>query len=343
MYDTATGNTISFTGLTTEYAMMPMFSTDGKELVYNDYPDADGAVSGRTLTMMGTSTCAREDDALEVLRIALYRTRTYYAGLALLHPGRQAESSSRSATTRTSPSEPSPPDYDAGSSQLYTIDIATKTSHRLDMTSGYNGSTDYLPFQGRDENLDFFPTVNPISAGGYYWVYFTSRRSYGNTEVMGKVPGKDDIASKSIWVTAVDINPTPGTDSRPPRFLPAGSRELGSGNIRVVAVLAPCVGDGATCERPDCCGGAVPSRAKVRPARDLRRRHGPMHGDRPLLRRHRGPVPRRGHSRSTRRFFAPRTSARGDSCSRSLATSAVQAESAFVRPRPSPVSPWKYS
>ena len=132
-------------------------------------------------------------------------------------------------------------------------------AHRLDMTSGYNGGTDYLPFQGRDENLDFFPTVNPISAGGYFWVYFTSRRSYGNTEVMGKVPGQNDIASKSIWVSAIDINPTPDTDPSHPAFYLPG-QELGSGNIRAFAVLAPCVGDGATCESGlDCCGGSCTS------------------------------------------------------------------------------------
>ncbi len=250
MYDTSTGNTITFKGLTTEYAMMPMFSTDGKEIVYNDYPDADGAVGGHTLTLMDFDLPSKTFSN----GTQLFTDQTKYPGWPFFTPdGKQVIFSLGAAPNFAS--EPSPPDYNAGSAQLYVVDVATKTSHRLDMTSGYNGGTDYLPFQGRDENLDFFPTVNPISAGGYFWVYFTSRRSYGNTEVMGKVPGQNDIASKSIWVSAVDINPTPGTDPSHPAFYLPG-QELGSGNIRAFAVLAPCVGDGATCESGlDCCGG----------------------------------------------------------------------------------------
>jgi hypothetical protein len=63
------------------------------------------------------------------------------------------------------------------------------------------------------------------------------------------------VGSKSIWVSAIDINAPAGTDPSHPAFYLPG-QELGSGNIRAFAVLAPCVGDGATCESGiDCCGG----------------------------------------------------------------------------------------
>jgi WD40-like Beta Propeller Repeat len=250
MYDTATGKTISFTGLTTQYAMMPMFSTDGTEIVYNDYPDGDAAVGGHTLTVMDFDLASKTFSNPR----QIFTDPMNYPGWPFFTPdGKQVIFSLGVAPNFAS--EPSPPDYNAGSAQLYVVDLATKTSHRLDETSGYNGTTDYLPFPGRDENLDFFPTVNPISAGGYFWVYFTSRRQYGNVETAGK----DEVASKSIWVSAIDIDPPAGTDPSHPAFYLPG-QELGSGNIRAFAVLAPCVGNGATCESGlDCCGGTCTS------------------------------------------------------------------------------------
>ena len=136
-----------------------------------------------------------------------------------------------------------------------------------------------MPFPGRDENLDFYPTVNPVSAGGYFWVYFTSRRSYGNLLRQGL---RDDVGSKSIWVSAIDINAPAGTDPSHPAFYLPG-QELGSGNIRAFAVLAPCKGDGATCESGlDCCGGSCTT-GKCGVARRRAQATGPVHADRPVL------------------------------------------------------------
>jgi WD40-like Beta Propeller Repeat len=254
MYNTSTGATIPYTGLTTSYAMMPMFSTDGKQIVYNDFPDGDAAVGGHTLTVMDFNASTK---AFSNPR-TIFTDPTKYPGWPFFTPdGKQVIFSLGVAPNFAS--EPSPPQYNAGSAQLYEVDVASKTAHRLDETSGYSGSTDYLPFPGRDENLDFFPTVNPLSAGGYFWVYFTSRRQYGNMVQNGSVPGKDDVASKSIWVSAIDINPTPGTDPSHPAFYLPG-QELGSGNIRAFSVLAPCKGDGSGCESGiDCCGGSCTS------------------------------------------------------------------------------------
>jgi hypothetical protein len=39
-----------------------------------------------------------------------------------------------------------------------------------------NGKT--LP--ARDQDLNYYPTVSPVAAGGYFWAFFTSRRTYGN-------------------------------------------------------------------------------------------------------------------------------------------------------------------
>ena len=253
MYNTATGAVITFSGLTTPYAMMPMFSTDGKEIVYNDYQAVSGGpASGHTLTVMDFDVATKTfSNARQI-----FTDPSKYPGWPFFTPdGKQVIFTLGSAPNFAT--DTMPPSAAPNSAQLYVVDLATKTSHRLDRASGYNGSTEYLPFPGRDENLDFFTTVNPVSAGGYFWAYFTSRRQYGNTVVPGAMApaGASDVASKSIWVSAIDINPTPGTDPSHPAFYLPG-QELGSGNIRAFAVLAPCVGDGATCETGlDCCGG----------------------------------------------------------------------------------------
>ena len=138
--------------------------------------------------------------------------------------------------------------------------VASATTHRLDQASGYDDAgVEYLPFPGRDENLDFYPTVAPISTGGYFWTYFTSRRAYGNVYPGLNGQGAADVGTKAIWVSAIDIGAPAGTDPSHPAFYLPG-QELGSGNIRAFAVLAPCKGDGSSCESGlDCCGGSCTS------------------------------------------------------------------------------------
>jgi hypothetical protein len=253
MYNTATGASITYTGLTTPYAMMPTFSPDGKQIVYTEAvaPDA-GPIGAHTLTVMDFDYASKTfSNARQV-----YHNDSSYPGWAFFTPDSKSVVFAL-GTTNNYASELPPAGTITYNSQLYIVSAAGGGSaRRLDATSGLNGSgSDYLPDPTNDYNLDFYPTVNPISAGGYFWVYFTSRRSYGNLYAKG--PG--DIGSKSIWVSAVDINPAAGADPSHPAFYLPG-QELGSGNIRAFAVLAPCVGDGADCESGlDCCGGSCNS------------------------------------------------------------------------------------
>ena len=147
------------------------------------------------------------------------------------------------------------------SSQLWTVDVATQHARPLSRANGYMtpGAATYLPAPGRDEHLEFFPTITPIAAGGYFWVFFTSRRTYGNimTAPVTAAPGVlADPVSKKIWVSAFNIRS--GTliedPSNPPFYLPGQEPE--AGNIRAFAALEPCHADGATCETGvDCCEG----------------------------------------------------------------------------------------
>jgi hypothetical protein len=118
------------------------------------------------------------------------------------------------------------------------------------------------PDHGDDVDVNYEPTVNPLPAGGYVWVVFTSRRMYGS---VADIPpycsdprGVDlvkNITPKKLWVSAIDVNGTPGTDASHPAFYLPG-QELLAGNARAFWVQAPCLADGASCLTGDqCCNG----------------------------------------------------------------------------------------
>ena len=134
---------------------------------------------------------------------------------------------------------------------VFIVDVATKTTHRLDTLDGYTGSgtANYLP--ANDPDMNFAPTVLPEAVGGYFWTVFTSHRSYGSlspTQAGGDQDGK-------LWVAAIDIGATPGTDASHPAFYLDG-QELSADNLRGFWVLPPCEANGATCSTGDmCCSG----------------------------------------------------------------------------------------
>jgi hypothetical protein len=118
------------------------------------------------------------------------------------------------------------------------------------------------PTHANDPNANYEPTVNPLPAGGYVWVVFTSRRMYGS---VASIPpycsdprGVDliqNITPKKLWVAAIDVNGTPGSDASHPAFYLPG-QELLAGNARAFWVQAPCLADGTSCMTGDqCCNG----------------------------------------------------------------------------------------
>jgi len=139
-------------------------------------------------------------------------------------------------------------------SDLWWVDVDTGTPAPLQQANGLdpNGAPT-LPYGDRDVHKNYIPTVSPVAAGGYFWVFFSSRRNYGNLYVAD--PPEINAEAKKIWVSAIDINAAPGTDpSHPAFFLPG--QELESGNIRAFAALEPCRDNGAMCETGiDCCCG----------------------------------------------------------------------------------------
>ena len=140
-----------------------------------------------------------------------------------------------------------PLDTRDGLSDLFLANSTTPNQEiRL---ANLNGDTYPFAAGARDKSYNFEPTFAPVPSGGYFWVVFTSRRTYGN-----KLLGAKD-AVKLLWVAAIDLNPTPGKDPSHPPFLLPGQDET-SLNMRGFWALDPCKGDGQGCATgTECCGG----------------------------------------------------------------------------------------
>jgi hypothetical protein len=157
--------------------------------------------------------------------------------------------------------------------ELWWVDVASSQAHRLDQLDGYasDGTTVVLPDNSggtathtaaQDATLNYEPTVNPIASGGYAWVVFTSRRMYGNVAQIAPWTSDprsyqwlDQVTDKKLWVAAVDLNGTPGSDPSHPAFYLPG-QELHAGNSRGYWSVDVCLQDGQSCQTGDqCCGG----------------------------------------------------------------------------------------
>jgi hypothetical protein len=136
---------------------------------------------------------------------------------------------------------------------------------------------DGYPFAAgaRDLSWNYEPSFAPVANGGYFWVVFTSRRTYGNTLTGQAEPcmgacatdpscATDSCAStcactsatevKQLWVVAIDQNPTPGVDPSHAPFHLTGQDETNLA-MRGFMALPPCLADGETCSSgTDCCG-----------------------------------------------------------------------------------------
>jgi len=137
-------------------------------------------------------------------------------------------------------------------SELFSISLSGGKPVVLARAMGFADANDaaagktYMPFGDKDIKKAYFPTVSPVAAGGFFWVFYDAVRNYGNLGVQ-----------RALWGTAVEISPQGDYSvdrSHPPFYIPG--QELNTGNHRAFTALDPCKSDGDKCTSGvDCCGG----------------------------------------------------------------------------------------
>ncbi len=238
LWDTVTGLNIpapGWDGVITNAGTVA-FSPDGKHIAFN-HMDTGG---GHTLAAMDFNVATKTfsglaDIAHDATSTLAWPAFTPDGKWVVYHAGSSAAFETDSNAT----------------ADVFIVDLATKTTHRLDALCGYKGAgpTTYLP--ANDPKLTFAPTVLPVAVGGYYWAVFTSHRSYGNT-LASKVNNDQD---GKLWVAAIDLSPSAGADASHPAFYLDGQEQTAD-NLRGFWVLSPCKAAGGACETGDqCCDG----------------------------------------------------------------------------------------
>jgi hypothetical protein len=245
LYETDTGIEITDTGIPTT-ALMPMFAPNGTLLAFNDF----GAGAGKSLSLMDYDAGSRKASGLRVIfeepDAALRPGWPFFlpdnGGIVFVRTDGQ-DFSGDGAGLIPLPVGPT--------SDLYMLDVKTGTYTMMARAMGYATPADAMSgttyLSGPDElHKNYFPTVSPVAAGGYFWVFFDSLRNYGNQGLQ-----------RQLWGAAVEISPTGDYSvdrSAPAYYLPG--QEFGTGNHRAFAALDPCKMDGNDCTSgTDCCGG----------------------------------------------------------------------------------------
>jgi hypothetical protein len=248
LFETDTGTAIDNTNIPTT-AMTPMFSPDGTLLAFNDYAIASGGGLA-TMSFSGSGrTASNYKKVFQVTDTTTYPGWPFFLpdnGALIFAVGNQADFSGGGIGLGLAGG------VSNATSDLYILDLASGSSTPLGEAVGFTSAanatsnTTYLPYGTADLHHNFYPTVSPVAAGGYFWVFFDSYRNYGNNGVQ-----------RQLYGTAVDVSSTGHytTDPSHPPFYVTG-QELGTGNHRAFTALDPCLGNGSSCTSGfDCCAG----------------------------------------------------------------------------------------
>jgi hypothetical protein len=260
MYNAYTGAAVPNTtsGLGSELYYMPAFSPDGSSFVFVGDSDPDTAYWASTATTGALKIFAFNETATPMLTAeqVLIEAGTDTTKSVIAYPSVSPDGqwviyermSWEDPSTYYNLTSFQPPDNPvATTSDLYLA--STKTPGVEIRLANLDG--DGYPFAAgaRDLHLNFEPTFAPVAAGGYFWVVFLSRRTYG--DILTGAPSTE----KQLWVAAIDQNPMPGHDpSHAPFHLPG--QDVTSLNLRGYWALNPCLSDGQGCTSgTDCCAG----------------------------------------------------------------------------------------
>jgi hypothetical protein len=258
LVDTKTGMPITAGGLTIKYVQTPAFSPDGTKVTFLNGDMLDNRVLSTLDFDDATNTFSAPNILVQNPNEAMaWPTFLPDNSAVVYHAGNSFDS-----YEFTGGDTQSKPQF----AELRMVEVATKTVKKLESLNGRDAKgTLTLPYgelvEGR---MNYEPNVLPVAVGGYYWVLFTSRRTYGNTIAPGGMlektqdPWGSDAAPslrKKLWIAAIDVDHMDAPDPSHPAFYLPG-QELEGGNMRAFAAMAPCQPDGGACESgSDCCGG----------------------------------------------------------------------------------------
>jgi len=256
MYLTANGMAVPNSGLMGVPLTQPAWSPDGSRIVFVDAGDPMGWYASWNVPPPGDLKVYQFDETKNPMAFGLQ---------TLVATG--SDPTKRIAWPTISPDgqwvvyeRGTGADTRSGNADMYMASATTPNEEvRLSKLDG-----DGYPFAAgsRDLSWNYEPSFAPVAAGGYFWVVFTSRRTYGNT-LTG--PAEDSTnpagAVKQLWVAAIDQSPKGGENLGPlqdpshPPFHLTGQDENNLA-MRGFWALDPCKGDGQGCTSgTECCGG----------------------------------------------------------------------------------------
>jgi hypothetical protein len=228
---------------------MPMFSPNGGLLAFNDF--AIGSAQGLAMVKFdsATNTGSAYQKLYQETAAGIRPAWPFFLpddkGIVFQRSGSADFSGDAAGIAGTGAAG-------APFGELSLLDVASGKVSVLAQAMGYRSAQDaaagttYLPYGKEELQHVYFPTVSPVAAGGYFWVFFDSIRHYGNLGMQ-----------RQLWGAAIDIdaNGDYTVDRSHPAFYVPG-QEFGTGNHRAFAALDPCKKDGDSCTTGiDCCGG----------------------------------------------------------------------------------------
>jgi len=231
MWNTATGQKITGTGLDGIFLGMPAFAPNGTKIAY-----VDRASLGLNVYDYDATTNAVQN------AVGLVPAGTDPSLKAIAFP---SVSPDAKWITYHRGEYPNSLDTRYGPGDLY---LASVDQPGVEIAlSKINGDKDAFAAKDRDLHYNYEPTFAPVDAGGFAWVVFTSRRTLGNK----LIAGKDSV--KQLWVAALDQSPQAGQDPSHPAFWVKGQDEA-TLNMRGFWALDPCKQVGAGCGTgSECC------------------------------------------------------------------------------------------
>jgi hypothetical protein len=232
LYDVDTGTPIPGSGLDGIPLWMPFFSPDNQKLVYVS-PTAP-----HDLRMYDWDPTAKTFSNDQVI-MPVGGDPNLMIGYPTVSPDHEMVIYTRSTTAAW--------DSRFGNADLYACSTsAPGTEVKLKALGG-----DTYPFAAgdRDRWRNYEPVMAPLPAGGYFWVVFNSRRTYGNMLTAGPE------SVKQLWIAAIKTSAAPGEDPSFAAFWLPG-QDLNTLNLRGFWALDPCKSNGNSCtDGSECCTG----------------------------------------------------------------------------------------